>query len=466
MQIQFAGGAQSVTGSCHIVTINDRKILLDCGLYQGKRSEFVARNKHLPFQPADIDVMVLSHAHIDHSGNIPNLVKSGFTGPIYCTHATRDLCSVMLQDAGHIQEKDAEFMNEKLAKKGLTLIEPIYTVNDAINSLEQFVSAGYHRTLQIADNVTLTFFDAGHILGSSIVCLNILDNNREVKLVFTGDLGRPGMPILRDPEHVLEADVLITESTYGGRHHDDYDTVHDKLAEVVNDTWRRRGKVIVPAFSVGRTQELVYSLHRLTLDKKIPSQPIYVDSPLSMNATDVFRSHPECFDQETQMLISENRDPFGFSQLHYIRNVEESKKLNDVQEPCIIISASGMCEAGRILHHLSNTIEDAKNTVLIVGFMAENTLGRKLVEKTPIIKIFGEAHSLKAQVVKLNAFSAHADHDELLSYIGRFTHERLQNIFVVHGELTQSQALAEGLSSLGFGNIHIPALGESVEIAG
>ncbi len=465
MQIRFSGGTQSVTGSCHIITINDRKILLDCGLYQGKRSEFFSRNKNLPFTPADIDVMVLSHAHIDHSGNIPNLVKNGFKGPVYCTHATRDLCSVMLQDAGHIQEKDAEFMNEKLAKKGLPLIDPIYTVQDAVDCLEQFVSASYHRTQQIAENVTLTFFDAGHILGSSIVSLNILDDGEEIKLVFTGDLGRPGMPILRDPDNILEADVLITESTYGGRHHDDFNTVHDKLAQVINDTWRRRGKVIVPAFSVGRTQELVYRLHKLILENRIPSQPIYVDSPLSVNATEVFRAHPECYDQETRQILSDHLDPFGFQRLHYIRNVEESKKLAEVEEPCIIISASGMCEAGRILHHLANNVEDAKNTVLIVGFMAENTLGRKLVEKAPVIKIFGEPLSLKAQVVKLNAFSAHADHDELLAYIGRFNHERLQNIFVVHGEVAQSQALAEGIGSLGFSNIHVPQPGESVEIA-
>jgi metallo-beta-lactamase family protein len=465
VQIQFFGGTQSVTGTCHLITVNNHKILLDCGLYQGKRSEYFRRNRELPFEASTVDAMVLSHAHIDHSGNIPNLVKSGFSGNIYCTHATRDLCAVMLQDSGHIQEKDAEFLNEKNKKRGLPAIDPIYTIPDADRALKQFISAGYHRPLKIIDGVTVTFFDAGHILGSAISLLEIRENGREKRLVFSGDLGRPNMPILRDPENILEADVLLTESTYGGRRHDDYGAVNEKLAHIINSTHQRRGKVIVPAFSVGRTQELVYALHQLLLEKKIPSQPIFVDSPLSANVTEVFRVHPECYDEETRLMLYNHLDPFGFNRLQYIKNVEESKRLNQLKEPCIIISASGMCEAGRILHHLSNNIENPNNTILIIGFMAENTLGRKLVDKEPIIKIFGESHSLRAQVVKLNAFSAHADHDELLSYIGHFDRNRLQNIFVLHGEITQSQALAAGIGSLGFNTIRIPAYGEIIELA-
>lgn len=464
MQIEFLGGAQSVTGTCHLITVNGRKILLDCGLYQGKRSESFSRNRDLPFDAGAVDAMVLSHAHIDHSGNIPNLVKSGFRGSIYCTHATRDLASIMLQDAGHIQEKDAEYVNKKQEKKGLPPIEPIYTVKDALLALEQFVSLNYHRPIKLFEDITVTFYDAGHILGSAVSLLEIRENGRDLRLVFSGDLGRPNMPILRDPDVLLDADVLLTESTYGGRYHDDYDTVHDKLARIVNETHRRRGKMIVPAFSVGRTQDLVYALNQLTRENKIPSQPIFVDSPLSVNATEIFREHPECYDEETREMVNNNRDPFGFSRLQYIKDVEESKKLNTMSEPCIIISASGMCEAGRILHHLANNIEDERNTILIVGFMAENTLGRRLVEKNPIVKIFGESLQLRAQVSKLNAFSAHADHDELLAYISRFDRARLKNIFVLHGEPLQSQALAEGIGSIGFSNIRIPRFGEKVEI--
>jgi metallo-beta-lactamase family protein len=464
VQIQFFGGTQSVTGTSHLLTVGDKKILLDCGMFQGKRSEFFSRNRQLPYAADSIDAMVLSHAHIDHSGNIPNLVKSGFTGPIFATHATRDLCAVMLMDSGHIQEKDAEFVNKKHDKKNGQHVEPIYTVEDAQNSMLHFVGLNYHRPLQIMDGVRLTFFDAGHILGSAITLLEIEEDGKTRQIVFSGDIGRPGMPILRDPESLSQADVLITESTYGGRRHDAYNQVHEKLAEIINTTIRRRGKVIVPAFSVGRTQELVYSLHQLTMQHKIPEVPIFVDSPLSVNVTEVFRLHPECYDQEISRLLQENHNPFGFGRLQYIKNVEESKKLNNFQEPCIILSASGMCEAGRILHHLSNNIENPLNTILIVGFMAENTLGRRLIEKNAIVKIFGEPHQLRAQVVKFNAFSAHADHDELLSFIGGFERERLQHIFIVHGEMDRSQALAEGIGSLGFSGMHIPQFGEQIPI--
>ncbi len=467
MHLQFFGGTQSVTGTSHLLTVGDKKILLDCGLFQGKRSEFFSRNRQLPFDSPAIDAMVLSHAHIDHSGNIPNLIKSGFTGPIFATHATRDLCAVMLVDSGHIQEKDAEYVNKKKKKQNGdgTAVEPIYTVADAQQAMDHFVSMSYHRPFQIMDGVRLTFFDAGHILGSAITLLEVEEDGKTRRIVFSGDVGRPGMPILRDPECLPQADVLITESTYGGRRHDDYDQVHEKLAQVINTTIRRRGKVIVPAFSVGRTQELVYSLHQLTLQNKIPQLPIFVDSPLSVNVTDVFRMHPECYDQETSRLLQDNHNPFGFGRLQYIKNVEESKKLNEFKEPCIILSASGMCEAGRILHHLSNNIENPLNTVLIVGFMAENTLGRRLIEKSPVVKIFGEPLQLRAQVVKFNAFSAHADHDELLSYIGCFDRDHLQQIFIVHGETEQSQALAEGIGSLGFSGMHIPRYGEQVPLA-
>ncbi len=464
MEILFCGGTRSVTGTMHVLTVRGKKILLDCGLYQGKRMEAAERNRHFPFDPAGIDAMVLSHAHIDHSGNIPQLTKLGFSGTIFCTHATRDLCGIMLQDSGHIQEMDAEYMNKKRARSGEPPITPIYTARDASRAMNQFASTGYLRPIPVADGVTATFYDAGHILGSAITALDIEEGGKSLRLVFSGDLGRPHMPILRDPAILDAADILFTESTYGGRFHDDFTTLNQRLAQIVNDTCARGGKIIVPAFSVGRTQEVVYALHQLTLDGHIPELPIFVDSPLSVNATQVFRMHPECYDEETRELLAETRDVFGFGKLRYIENVEESKKLVRHKKPCIIISASGMCEAGRILHHLRNNVEDERNTILIVGFMAEHTLGRRLVEKVPEIRIFGEEFRLAAQVVKLNAFSAHADHDELLSWINHYDPERLRTIYILHGEYAQSEALAHGLGSIGYSQVQIPERGESVEI--
>ncbi|HOT96722.1 MAG TPA: MBL fold metallo-hydrolase [bacterium] len=464
MEIQFFGGVQSVTGTMHVLTIRGQKILLDCGLYQGKRDESFQRNRELPFDARSINAMVLSHAHIDHSGNIPQLVKLGYSGPVYCTHATRDLCSIMLQDAGHIQEKDVEFVNKKRVRSGMKPVMPLYTAHDALKAMNQFISVGYERTMPIADGVSVTFFDAGHILGSAITRLDINDDGKPLTLIFSGDLGRPGMPILRDPTIFQEADILFTESTYGGRFHDDYSTVNQKLAQAVNDTIQRGGKIIIPAFSVGRTQEIVFALHQLTLAGEIPEIPVFVDSPLSVNATAVFRAHPECYDEETAELLERTDDVFGFRKLHYVETVEESKKLNDLRQPSIIISASGMCEAGRILHHLRNNIEDERNTILIVGFMAENTLGRRLVEQEPSVRIFGEEFRLAAQVVKLNAFSAHADHRELIQWISHFDREKLDHLFILHGELTGSEALAQGLASLGLKEVRIPERGESVEV--
>jgi len=464
VEIQFFGGARSVTGTMHVLIVRGKKILLDCGLYQGKRDEAFERNRQLPFDAASIDAMVLSHAHIDHSGNIPQLVKLGFTGNIACTHATRDLCSIMLQDSGYIQEKDAEYVNKRRARKGEKPVEPLYTARDAVKAMNQFFSVGYERKVQIADGVSVTFYDAGHILGAAVSVLDINDDGRPIRLVFSGDLGRPGQPILRDPAILTQADILFTESTYGGRFHDDFSTLNQKLAQVVNETVKRGGKIIVPAFSVGRTQEIVYALHQLTLSGEIPALPIFVDSPLSLNATEVFRAHPECYDEETADFLESNDDVFGWNRLRYIRTADESKKINEIKSPCIIISASGMCEAGRIQHHLRNNIEDERNTILVVGFMAENTLGRRLVEREPTVKIFGDEFTLAARVVKLNAFSAHADQDELVSWISHFNREQLQHLYILHGEYDQSQALAHALGGLGLNEIAIPERGEWAEV--
>jgi len=466
MKIQFLGAVRTVTGSMHLLTVNGSRILLDCGLFQGRRQESFERNRNLPFNASTIDTLILSHAHIDHSGNIPSLVKNGFVGNIYATPASRDLCSAMLCDAGHIQEEDARYVNKGRSKQGLPPVEPLYTVEDAIESLKSFISVGYDRPLLVAPGVTLTFRDAGHILGSAITVLDIEENGTRRRLAFSGDLGRKGMPILRDPVLVEDLDYLIIESTYGDRMHAPIETTDKELRDVVVDTYSAGGKVIVPAFSVGRTQELVYALHRLTENRDLPELPIFVDSPLSVNVTEIFRLHPECFDRELNQFMAsgDHRDPFGFNRLSYIRTVEASKELNFIREPAVIISASGMCEAGRILHHLKNNIEDPRNTVLIVGWQAPYTLGRRLVERQPVVKIFGEEYSLRAKVKTINGFSAHADREELVDYVRQVEASRLKAIFVVHGEEASSLVLAEGLRGLGASRTILPSLGEEFEI--
>ena len=466
MKIQFLGAARTVTGSMHLLSVNGSRILLDCGLYQGRRQEAFKRNRELPFDASAIDTLVLSHAHIDHSGNIPTLVKNGFQGNIYATPASRDLCSAMLRDSGHIQEYDAQYINKKRARQGLPPVEPLYTEQDATESLKYFVTLGVDRSLPIGPDVTLTFRDAGHILGSAITVLDIKEGGQRRRLMFTGDLGRKGKPILRDPQQVENVDILITESTYGDRLHAPIEETDEALQDVVVTTYQRGGKVIVPAFSVGRTQELVYALHRLTESRDIPQMPIFVDSPLSVNVTEIFRLHPECYDEElNQFLVaSHRRDPFGFHRLSYIRSVEASKELNFLREPAIIISASGMCEAGRILHHLKNNIEDPRNTILIVGWQAPHTLGRRLVERQASVKIFGEEYSLKARVETINGFSAHADREELLDYVRQLKPRRLQSAFVVHGEEASSLALAEGLETLGVREAIVPREGQEIEV--
>lgn len=463
MKITFHGAARTVTGSMHLIEVNGRQILLDCGLYQGKRSEAHDRNHKLPFDPTKIDVMVLSHAHTDHAGNIPTLVKYGFRGDIYSTFATQDLCGAMLLDSAHIQESDVKFVNKSRAAKGEPLFKPLYTQADAIKSLDSFHSIAYGRPTEIIPGVTLTFHDAGHMLGSAIVTLNITDREagREVRLVFSGDLGQPGLPILRDPTNLDAADVLIMESTYGDKLHEPLEDAISKLKKVIISTYRRGGKVIIPSFAVGRTQEVVYALHQLIRKNDIPRLPIFVDSPLAVNITAIFSNHPEAYDEETRAFISGEKstlDPFGFAGLSYVRSVDESKSLNFLKEPAVIISASGMCESGRVLHHLKNNVEDPRNTVLIVGFQAEHTLGRRIEEKQPRVKIFGEEYDLNAQVERITGFSAHADRAALLNWAGNFKKKPVRT-FLVHGEDGPLQALAEGLrTEVGFEKVDIPDL--------
>jgi metallo-beta-lactamase family protein len=461
MQIQFIGAAKTVTGSMHLIKVNGTKILLDCGMYQGKRKESFEKNRKLEFiEPESIDYVILSHAHIDHSGNLPQLSKNKFKGTVFSTFATRDLAHTMLLDSAFIQKKDVEFVNKKRTKNHQNLFEPLYLEKDVYDIMEQFQAVSYRKEYHINSNVSFIFYDAGHILGSAITVLNIKENGRHIRLAFTGDLGRPYRPILKDPQLTGNVNILITESTYGGRYHPDNESAINRLQEVINKAYERRGKIIVPAFSLGRTQELVFDLHKLKMEKKIPDFPIYVDSPLSSNVTEIFRMHPECFDHEIREMLVTERDPFGFVNLKYITDVEESKKLNSLKEPCMIISASGMCESGRILHHLANNIEDPNNMILMTGYCAENTLGKRIIEKDKKLKILGDEYNVNAEIQVLNYLSGHADKDELLGYISHMDRNDMEEIFIVHGDPDQQLKLKDGLQIVGFKKMIIPDPGE------
>ena len=451
MKLTFWGAAGAVTGSMHLIETDGKRILFDCGMNQGRRKESDQKNRNLPIQGSSIDTVVLSHAHIDHSGNLPTLVKSGFHGPIYATPASIDLCNWMLRDTAHIQEKDAEFLNKrrefrKSRGEDSGPVTPLYDTADAEATLPLFQPVAYHTPQPIASRLSYEAYDAGHMLGSSSIVLQDDSGTSPIRLGFSGDVGRPGLPIIRDPERMPPVDYLIMESTYGGRLHKSVDHVIGKLEQVVIRTAKRGGRIIVPAFAVGRTQQLVLLLHQLFNEKRIPNIPIFVDSPLAINVTDVHRKHPECFDEETRVYLQNGEDPFGFKRLQYVREASESKKLNDLHGPYVVISASGMCEQGRILHHLRNNIEDPRNTVLITGFQAADTLGRKLVEKWPEVRIFGEPMRVRAEIASLDELSGHADQNELLQWIEPMV-PTLRKVFLVHGEPVQSKTLAGLLQS-------------------
>ncbi len=467
MEIEFQGAARTVTGSMHVIHVGNRRVLLDCGLFQGHRDEARKINSAFPFAVDSIDAVVISHAHIDHTGNLPGFVRQGYRGPVFCTQATKDLLGVMLRDSAFIQERDAEFINKKHRKKWLPPVTPLYTREDVEETLPLLRGCNYGAAFDVTDGVSCRYEDAGHILGSASLMLTLREQGVQTRLAFTGDLGRNGLPILRDPVFVGDdADVLLTESTYGGRFHAPVQDMQAQLLDPILRAVERRGKIIIPGFSVGRTQEIVYMLHNLSVQGKIPYLPVFVDSPLSVNVTDVFRKHPECFDEETLAILHSptNNDPFGFERLTYIRDVEHSKELNDRPGPFIVIAASGMCDNGRVVHHLANSVEDPRNMVIIAGYQAENTLGKKLVMKQPVVNIFGEPHELRAEVVVLNSFSGHADRNELLGYIGKFDKRKLKKIFVVHGDPDQSEKLAGGLQNLGFGEVHVPSRGDRAAI--
>jgi metallo-beta-lactamase family protein len=468
MKLTFWGAAGEVTGSMHMVESAGKRYLLDCGLHQGRRKEADAKNRNLPFDARSIDAVVLSHAHIDHSGSLPTLVKHGFSGPIYATPPTIDLCAYMLRDTAHIQEKDAEFLNKRREHRlahGLEdgEVTPLFTTEDVERTVPLFQPVAYHTDFSLAANLRYIPYDAGHILGSSYVELLDTSNASAVRLAYSGDIGRPNLPILRDPEPMPPADYLIMESTYGGRLHKSLRHVVDKLADVVNRTAHRGGRIIVPAFALGRTQQLVLMLHELANQKRIPNIPIFVDSPLAINVTQVTRDHAECFAREARDFLLHGEDPFGFSRLQYVREAADSKKLNDLHGPFVVISASGMCEQGRILHHLRNNIEDPRNTVLITGFQAAETLGRKLVEKWKEVRIFGEPVRVRAEISSLDELSGHADQAELMEWIKPLV-PALRKVFLVHGEPQQADALAKLLHAAYALDVAIAAPGQSFEI--
>ncbi len=464
MNITFHGAAQTVTGSRHLISLNGHHLLLDCGLYQGRRKETYQRNLNFPFDPTDVEAVILSHAHIDHIGNLPNLVRQGYESPIHATYATTHLTDIMLRDSGHIQESDVEFLNKRRARRGKPPIEPLYTKEDAKQVAQYLVRQDYKYPFEPVPGVVATLVDAGHILGSAGVILELEEHGRKVRLMFSGDIGRLDLPILRDPVLPEDVDYLIMECTYGDRSHDPPDQAYEALQEVITRTVDREGKVIIPAFAVGRTQTLVYYLHQMIEKGDIPRIPVFVDSPLAINVTDIFRAHPECYDQEMLVFMQEQYgSAFGFDLLSYTRSVQESKAINMLDGPAVIISASGMAEVGRILHHLRNNIGDSRNTILITSWMAPHTLGRRLSEGQKRVKIFGEKHKVRAEVACINGLSAHGGQDYLLTY-ALATRNRVQQIFLVHGEPRAAMALTEKLAEVGLAQVHYPAIGDQVEI--
>ena len=430
------GGAEEVTGSKHFLRVDGDLIQVDCGAFQGRRAETDKKNRTWNYDADVVSAVVLTHAHYDHCGLLPLMSKRGFSGNMYTTPATRDLANLILMDSAHIQAKDIEYLKKRAAKRNEQFNkQPLFTEREVVDCLTRFVTLSYHRPFHLNEGIYAEFYDAGHILGSAVTVLNIERSGASLSIAFSGDLGRKDLPILRDPEHIPPVDYMVMESTYGNRLHDPIESASAKLAAVVNETVERNGKIIIPAFTVGRTQELVYMLHLLSDEGRIPKVPVYVDSPMATNATSIFRVHQECYDEETRRaFLDHHRNPFGFNELNYVVNTEESKRLNTLKGPAIIISASGMCESGRILHHLKNNIENPANTILVVGFMAQNTLGRRIVERQPEVKIFGDRYRLKARVTVLNAFSAHADYAGILEYLGKLDRKKLKRVFLVHGE--------------------------------
>jgi metallo-beta-lactamase family protein len=466
MKIKFIGAAREVTGSKHLITTDlGKKILLDCGMFQGKGLETDSMNRDLGFDPETIDHIILTHAHIDHSGLIPYVYKLGFRGSVICTNATRDLCAIMLADSAFIQEHDTDTFNKRRAKKGLPLVTPIYEQSDAKECMKLFIGVPSNMKFRIDENIKVTFTHTGHMLGSGVANIQIIENGQIKRISYTGDIGRPVDQILAPPQPFPQADFLITESTYGDRLHNDVKKAEDELLDVVVETCvNKGGKLIIPAFSVGRTQEIVFALNNFFNEGRLPKIDIFVDSPLAVNATSVFRVHPECYNENFLRVLENDSDPFGFESLFYITKVEDSKKLNDYKKPCVIISASGMMEAGRIKHHLANNISNPKNTVLVVGYCAPATLGARIVRGDREVSIHGTVYEVKADIRKIEAFSGHGDYREMISFLNCQDKDAIAKTFIVHGEYETQKKYVGFLQEEGFRNIEIPAKGQEFDI--
>lgn len=461
MKIHFLGAVDTVTGSHHIVEANGTRVLRDFGLFQGRRDESRERNRAFTFAPASINSVVLSHAHIDHCGNLPSLARRGYEGPIHTTTATVDLCEVMLRDAAHIQEQDAAYLNQKTNRKGLPPIEPIYTLADAERALHLMQGHVYGETVEVGDGVHVTYHDAGHILGAALTVFEIHENSKPKRIAFAFDLGRKHLPLIRDPEVLHDVDALIMESTYGDRLHDNAVHAEEQLREVVARTLAKHGKVLIPSFALERAQEIIYHLASLMSSGRLPEIPVYVDSPMASAVSRVFEKNTDYLDDEYRALQSRIGNVMHPRWLKYVDSVEESKRITASDASCIVIAASGMCEHGRILHHLKHGIEKPYNTIVIVGFQAAHTLGRKLVEGEKKVRIFGDWFERKAEVVVLNAFSAHADRNDLLEYAQAVSPKK---IFLVHGEPKQRKALAAALEQNGHTEVYVPKPGDVVEL--
>lgn len=465
MKIKFIGASREVTGSKFLLTNGTKRILLDCGMFQGKGLETDSMNRDLMFDPSIVDHIILTHAHIDHSGLIPYMYHLGFRGSVICTSATRDLCAIMLSDSAYIQENDTKTFNKRRAKKGLPLVTPLYTAEDASACMNLFIGIPYGMKFRIDDNITVRFTNTGHMLGSGVANIEVKENGRTRRIAYTGDIGRPYDEILARPEPFPQADVLITESTYGDRLHTAPKEAEDELLNVVVDTCvNKKGKLIIPAFSVGRTQEVVFSLNNFFNEGRLPRTDIFVDSPLAVNATEVFRVHPECYNEEFLDIMRKDPDPFGFGNLFYIKRVEDSKRLNDLQKPCVIISASGMMEAGRVKHHLANNISDPRNTVLAVGYCAPETLGARILRGDREVSIHGIVHPVRADIRKIDSFSGHGDYREMIKFLECQKKGSLEATFIVHGDFETQKKYAERLGSEGYQNVQIPAKGQEYTI--
>lgn len=466
MKITFHGAAGQVTGSKHLIELKSgKKLLLDCGFFQGRGSESHRMNRKFPFEPSSIDYLFLSHAHIDHSGNIPGLVKHGFAGKIFCTPATLDLVNIMLRDSAFIQEQDVAFVNKRRLREGKEPYEPLYTIEDAEKCMEYFEAVPYNESCKVDDEVEVMFTDAGHILGSAAVNLTLTEGDKKKKIAFTGDIGRYINKILRKPERFPQADTIICEATYGDRLHETMDKANEVLMQAVLETCVvKKGKLIIPAFSIGKTQELIFALNKLEFAGKLPKIKVFVDSPLAINATDIFKNHTDCFSDTTKEFMTKDPDPFGFNGLEYVREVQLSKAINEVKEPCIIISASGMADAGRVKHHLINNIGDPRNSILFIGYCEPSSLGGRIIRGDTWVRIFGQEINVKADIYRIDFFSAHGDYNEIIQFLSCQEPQWVEHFFLVHGDTEALNQMQERLHDKGYSNVVIPSLGQGFYI--